>query len=61
MQPNAIPSRTGLTAKTTKHDHLHKLNPASLILHSLAILAKAWSATNHALTACLTKDMLTAK
>ena len=40
MQPNTIPSRTRPTAKTTKHDHLHKLNPASLVLRSLAILAQ---------------------
>ena len=40
MQPNMTSSRTEPTTKTTKHGHLHELNPASLVLHSLAILAR---------------------
>ena len=40
MQPNMTSSRTEPTTKTTKHDHLYELNPTSLVLHSLAILAQ---------------------
>ena len=49
MQPNTIPFHTEPRAKTTKHDHLHELNPTSTVLHSLTIWLKACSATNHAL------------
>ena len=43
MQPNTTPSRTEPIAKTTKHDHLHELNPTSSVLHSLAILAQGFA------------------
>ena len=59
MHPNTIPSRTEPTAKTTKHDHLHELNPTSSVLHSLTILAqKACFATNHALSAWISRSVV---